>query len=155
MPNLREEMKAVRIGRVPATDLRACYDHLLFLPDLETMKPGSAMEAKIDKSADLVLKGTAPSGKHRISWSVVNLTLDLLLFVTFVTLCWLAALTHFVFPSGATGASWRLFGGTVETWRSLQFGVLCVFAGEVLVHIMLHWSWVSGVVESRFRSRRG
>ena len=91
--------------------------------------------------------------KIRISWSLVNLALDILLFLTFVVLCWLAALTQFVFPNGATGDSWRLLGGTVESWRNLQFAALCLFAGEVLVHIMLHWSWVCGVVESRFLSR--
>lgn len=117
------------------------------------MEPSLPDEAKIDRSVQRVVKSVAPAGKSRISWSVINLALDLLLFGTFVLLCWLAALTHFVFPEGATGASWRLLGGTVDVWRSAQFWVLCAFAGEVLIHVMLHWSWVCGVVESRFLSR--
>lgn len=91
--------------------------------------------------------------KSRVSWSLINLALDILLFLNFVALCWLAALTQFVFPRGATGDSWRLLGGAVEFWRNLQFAALSLFAGEVLVHIMLHWSWVCGVVENRFLSR--
>jgi hypothetical protein len=122
-------------------------------PDLKTMKPSSAREAKPNPLAVQPAKNSATAGKKGVSWSVINLVLDLMLFASFVLLCWLAALTQFVFPSGATGASWRLLGATVETWRSLQFGTLCVFAIEVLIHIMLHWSWVCGVVESRFLSR--
>ena len=118
------------------------------------MEPSPGHEKMIGQSnAGRAAKVIATAGKNRVSWSVINLALDFLLFATFVALCWLAALTQFVFPIGPTGSSWRLLGGTVDTWRSLQFWVLCGLAGEVLIHIMLHWSWVCGVVESRFVSR--
>lgn len=112
------------------------------------------MQTTIEPKRASVSNTAHPTAKKsRISWSLINLALDILLFLNFVVLCWLAALTQFVFPSGATGDSWRLLGGTAEFWRNLQFAALCLFAGEVLVHIMLHWSWVCGVVESRFLSR--
>lgn len=100
-----------------------------------------------------VNRAPSPRGKRPLSWNIINLALDVLLFLTFALLCWLAALTQFVFPGGATGDSWRLLGADVEYWRDIQFGTLCIFAVGVLVHIMLHWSWVCGVVESRFLTR--
>ena len=121
----------------------------------ETIQPGPAKKVKTAKGATTPREEIAPGGKSKISWSVINFALDLVLFLVFVLLCWLAALTQFVFPSGATGASWRLLGGSVETWRNFQFAVLCVLAGGILIHVMLHWTWVCGIVESKFLARVG
>lgn len=96
---------------------------------------------------------SAARSSKGISWTLINFLLDLALFLTFVWLCWVAALTQFVFPGGSTNDSWRLFGVSIEGWRQFQFWTLCVFAIGVLVHIMLHWSWVCGVVEARFLSK--
>jgi hypothetical protein len=90
------------------------------------------------------------SGKTPFSWSVINLLLDLLLFATFVWLAWLSIVTQFLFPRGATGDSWTLLGYGVNEWRNLQFWTLAMLAGEIVVHVMLHWTWVCGVVENKF-----
>ena len=100
-------------------------------------------------------KQRTEQASQRISWTVTNFALDFMLFLTFILLCWTASLTHFVFPSGPTGESWRLLGASVDGWRTFQFWLLAVFAIEVLVHVMLHWSWVCGVVESRVLTRAG
>ena len=36
----------------------------------------------------------------------------------------------------------------------VHFALLCTFAFAILLHLMLHWNWVCGVVASRFARRR-
>ena len=40
-------------------------------------------------------------------------------------------------------------------WTDIQFANLCCFAAAILLHVMLHWTWVCGVVENWSRKRKG
>lgn len=93
------------------------------------------------------------SRNRSLSWTLVNFLLDAALFIIFAMLCWVSALTRFVFPNGSTGTDWTFAGRSLDNWRDFQFGVLCAFAVGVLIHVMLHWTWVCGVVESKLLSR--
>ena len=63
---------------------------------------------------------------------------------------------RFVFPPGTLAEGWLLWGLTYDQWFEFEFWALCVFALAVLIHIMLHWTWVCGVITSRLlRSRDG
>jgi hypothetical protein len=42
-----------------------------------------------------------------------------------------------------------LCGYTLDQWMELQFALTAVFAAGILVHLMLHWSWVCGVFFTR------
>jgi hypothetical protein len=48
-----------------------------------------------------------------------------------------------------------LWGHGFDDWSALQFSLLCVFALGILVHLMLHWSWICGVVANRLSRWRG
>jgi hypothetical protein len=76
--------------------------------------------------------------------------LDATLLVTFLLLWWSTLVLRFVFPPGPYAAGWRLWGWDVNQWLGFQFGVLIVFSLGVLVHIMLHWTWVCGVTAKIF-----
>lgn len=89
------------------------------------------------------------------SWSLVNLILDATLLVVFVALCFVAVVVRFVFPPGPTATGWVLWGLDADAWGGLQFALVAVLAGGILVHVMLHWSWVCHVVAGRFRGRGG
>ena len=91
----------------------------------------------------------------KLSKTDVNFWLDLLLMLVFVALCGCATIVEFVFPPGPQADGWLLWGRTYSQWSRIEYGVLCFFAAGVLLHVMLHWSWVCGVVESRLKRKGG
>lgn len=85
-----------------------------------------------------------------MSRTLINFWLDLLLLVLFLTTLWTTFVIRFIFPPGTLAAGWTLWGATYDQWLEFQFGALCLFAMAVLLHIMLHWTWVCGVIAGRF-----
>ena len=39
-------------------------------------------------------------------------------------------------------------------WRNFQFGVLSLLAAGIILHVMLHWSWVCGVLNKQLLKRK-
>jgi hypothetical protein len=101
----------------------------------------------MESSADSVSKisvsrpDRAVSQRPVWSWSVINLLLGA------------AVVVRFVFPPGPAAAGWTLWGMDYDTWAGIQFGLLAILAGGILVHVMLHWSWVCNVLTSRLAGR--
>jgi hypothetical protein len=85
----------------------------------------------------------------------LNFWLDALLLVLFSALCWASTVVRFVLPAGADSAGWTIWGLDYDQWVTIQFQLLAALAGAVLVHVMLHWSWVCGMVAQKLRKRRG
>jgi hypothetical protein len=88
------------------------------------------------------------------SWNDINLVLDIALLVVFVGLLFAAVVVRFVFPPGPAAAGWRLWGLDYDAWSGIQFGLLAVLTGGVLVHLMFHWSWVCTMLASRLSGDR-
>ncbi|MGE3317442.1 MAG: DUF4405 domain-containing protein [Planctomycetaceae bacterium] len=89
-----------------------------------------------------------------MSKTIVNFWLDVCLLLTFVLLGAVSAILQFVFPTGTSASGWRLWGFDYVAWRDLQFIILCAFAAEVLLHVMLHWDWVCGVLTTKLLKRK-
>lgn len=83
-----------------------------------------------------------------------NFWLDCFLLLVFVLLCACATIVEFVFPPGPQADGWLLWGHTYIEWSRFEFGILSLLAAAILLHIMLHWTWVCGVVASRM-GRKG
>jgi len=90
---------------------------------------------------------------NSLSKTVINFWLDTLLLVTFLALCWMAIVLRYVFPPPAKADGWTLWGVDYVSCIDVQFGLLCALAAEVLLHVMLHWSWVCGVIKKWRRDR--
>ena len=96
-----------------------------------------------------------PARRTGWSWSWINLLLDAALLVVFTALCFAAVAVRFVFPPGPAAAGWTLWGLDYDAWGGIQFGLLAVLAVGILVHVMLHWSWVCNMIASRMAGRGG
>ena len=87
--------------------------------------------------------------------TVVNFWLDSLLLLIFLLLCWTSVVIRYVFPVATQTEGWQLWGLDYLAWSDLRFATLCLFAAAILLHVMLHWTWICGVLESWLRKRRG
>ena len=91
-----------------------------------------------------------------MSRTLVNFLLDTVLLVAFVLLVWCSVVVRFVFPPGPSATGWKLWGYDFDPWAGLQFSLVGALFVGILVHVMLHWSWVCGVLASRLsRDRKG
>ncbi|MEW4486448.1 hypothetical protein AB1L42_00120 [Thalassoglobus sp. JC818] len=96
---------------------------------------------------------TVEKKNSRVSWSLVNFYLDLLLLMNFVVLMLVAAILQFVFPVGLDAEGWELWGGDVVDWQNVQFTTLSVLTLGITIHVMLHWTWICGVINRQIFRR--
>jgi len=85
--------------------------------------------------------------------TLINFWLDAFMLVQFVAVGIVAVIVQFVFPPGVAARGWTLWGMRYGQWCSLQFALLCVFALLVLVHVMLHWTWICAVAARQLLHR--
>ncbi len=90
----------------------------------------------------------------RLSRTMINFWLDATLLVVLMSLGVTAVIVQFIFPPGIAARGWTLWGMSYGKWCSIQFAELSLLGVGVLVHVMLHWTWVCSVVTRRiFRLR--
>jgi hypothetical protein len=98
---------------------------------------------------------TQDRGKPLVSKTVVNFVLDTGLLVLVVSLLFMAAVLRFVFPAPSAAAGWTLWGYGYDAWANLEFVLVTIFGLAILLHVMLHWSWVCGVMVTKLLRRSG
>lgn len=98
---------------------------------------------------DKPVAGSAPATATRPgrgSRAVVNFYLDVLLGLIFTAMLAITGVIRFVFPAPTLAAGWKLWGLTLDDWSQLQFVVMAIFGAGVVLHVMLHWTWVCGML---------
>lgn len=88
-----------------------------------------------------------------MSRTLLNFFLDVLLLVVTVLLIWTSCVLKFVFPPATAARGWTLWGLDYDAWADFQFTLLGVILLAILVHVMLHWTWVCGVISTRLLRR--
>lgn len=101
-----------------------------------------AVPAKMESSG----AAHGPQAVRRLSRTLINLWLDVALLINFLGLGIVSVLLQFVFPPGIAAGGWSLWGLNFSQWQSLQFGMLSLLTVGIVVHLMLHWTWVCSVV---------
>lgn len=92
-----------------------------------------------------VAKQTKQSG---VSWTLINFWLDVFLLLNLLYICFTMGVLRFVFPPGVNSQGWTLWGFGFQAWLNTHLAAMSVFLLAVSVHLMFHWTWVCGVVES-------
>ncbi|HAP06298.1 MAG TPA: hypothetical protein DCR20_00610 [Planctomycetaceae bacterium] len=90
----------------------------------------------------------------RVSRALVNFALDMLLLLLFVVLSLVSVIVQFVFPPGVSAKGWHLWGLNFGQWCGLQFGLLSVLGFGIVVHVMLHWTWICSVLARQILGQR-
>lgn len=102
-------------------------------------------------------QATRPESARSSFWqrysTTINFWLDTVLLILFVVQAWLFGVLQVVFPRGA-GPEWKVWGASSVIWTDALFKTFCVFAVGIIVHVMLHWSWICGVVSTRILKRK-
>ena len=90
----------------------------------------------------------------RWSRSTINFLLDSFAFLVLLAVLWTRVITHVIVPppvSGETGSR-VLWGWSFDRWDQLNFWLTMFFAVVILVHLVLHWTWVSHLIHQRVKS---
>ncbi len=112
-----------------------------------------ARTAKLAKSAKPAKAGAQKTGG--ISRTTVNFWLDTWLMLNLLAVVWIAFVLRFIFPRGTAAAGWTLWGYDYDAWAGAQFASIVALMLGVLVHVMLHWTWVCGVITGHLGRRDG
>jgi hypothetical protein len=103
--------------------------------------------------------------------STVNFVIDLLAFLVLLGLGFTGFIMKYVLPPGSGGRYGRGFQGgrglaeSAEQirqfwslgrhdWRDIHFYLAIAFIILVIIHIVLHWTWITCYVKSLFSSSR-
>jgi len=84
-----------------------------------------------------------------MSRTSLNFLLDCFLLMAFSTLACCSVIVRFIFPPGPEARGWLLWSLSYDQWATMQFALLSILSVGILIHVMLHWSWVCGVVATR------
>ena len=76
------------------------------------------------------------------------------LLVLLLCAVWTAAVVQFLFPPGTQASGWTVWGVGYDAWCIIHSVSLAVLVIMVLVHLILHWTWVCGLIASRL-GRKG
>ena len=92
--------------------------------------------------------------------SSLNFIVDLASFLNLLSLIFTGIIIKYILPPGSGGRGRDLHGGqgreqikdllsmTRHEWGDIHFGLAALFVALMIVHIILHWSWIKNCFKS-------
>jgi hypothetical protein len=118
--------------------------------------PGQTVDQPTTKAETSVVDHSTPAQRGSF-WSrhstIVNFWLDVVLLILFLAQAGMFAVLHVVFPRGA-GSDWTVWNASPLDWSETLFATFCVFSVGIVLHVMLHWTWICGVIATRLLGRK-
>lgn len=78
--------------------------------------------------------------------NALNFTIDALFFLAMLAMAWTGVIMRFILPPGSGGRGGgmhgTLWGWSRHDWGDLHFWLAVTGVALLLVHVLLHWSWV-------------
>ncbi len=111
---------------------------------------------QLEKPPTEPVAGARPARQSRgLSKTAVNFLVDMgcLLFLLCTLLA--SAIVQFVFPRGTAAVGWTLWGLGYDAWCVIQFVCLSAFTLMILIHLILHWTWICAFVVTRVGKKSG
>ena len=118
------------------------------LPNFDAASPMTDGQLRKHKS-EHTRQSFQGNKRRRLTRTDINFCLDFLLLLIFVALCTCSVIVDFVFPIGTNANGWSLWTQSYASWSRIRFWILAALAVAILIHVMLHWSWVCGVIAGR------
>jgi hypothetical protein len=99
---------------------------------------------------------------HIMKRVTVNFVVDLVSFVDLLGLAFTGIIMKYILPPGTGGCGRLLSGGwgrehikelwsmTRHEWGRIHFYLALLFVALIVVHIILHWSWIKNYLKSLF-----
>ena len=96
-----------------------------------------------------------------VSRNTINFVMAMLSFLNFLLLMFTGFVTRYILPPGTGGLGRELHGGkgrginvkelwsmTRHEWGSIHFYLAALFVVLMIIHIILHWTWIKCYVKS-------
>lgn len=82
-----------------------------------------------------------------------NIVIDVISFLCLILLLLTGLLIHYVLPRGSQGNS--VLGLTRHDWGDVHFWIAIIFVSVIIIHLILHSSWIKASLFSRKKRRTG
>ncbi len=102
-----------------------------------------------------------------IKRTTLNFVIDFISFISLFSLACTGFIIKYVLPPGSGGGHGQGFRGgrgpaeikslwsmTRHEWGDIHFYLSVVFIALVLVHLVLHWTWIKNYIKSLFGIKR-
>ena len=95
--------------------------------------------------------------------ATVNFIVDLVAFLSLLALAFTGFIMKYILPPGSGGRGRGFRGGrgtgeiedfwsmTRHEWGDIHFYLAVLFAALMVIHIILHWTWIKNYFKSLFR----